>query len=214
MDAQRKIFNLIILDESGSMNSIKEATISGFNETVQTINGAQREHPGETHYITLVSFNGMGIKTLLHNQPAVALSEIDATRYRPDANTPLYDAMGMAFHRLSTQLELLDNYHVLVTIFTDGLENASKEYNGASIRKLVEGLKTRNWTFTYIGANHNVEQFAHNIAIHNTVMYNASPEDVDRVLARERSSRMNFYKKLRENKPVDDDFFAPSGGEG
>lgn len=65
---KQKIFNLIILDESGSMQSIKQPTIDGFNETVQTIKGIQQQHPEEEHYITLVTFNGLGIKALPSNQ--------------------------------------------------------------------------------------------------------------------------------------------------
>ena len=39
-----RIFNLIILDESGSMQSIKQAAINGMNETVQSIKASQKKH--------------------------------------------------------------------------------------------------------------------------------------------------------------------------
>ena len=39
-----KIFNLIILDKSGSMSSISDAAISGFNETVGGIRSAQERY--------------------------------------------------------------------------------------------------------------------------------------------------------------------------
>jgi len=39
-----KVFNLIILDESGSMESIKKTIISGFNEVVQTVKGVAQEY--------------------------------------------------------------------------------------------------------------------------------------------------------------------------
>ena len=48
----QKVFNLIILDESGSMEVIKEQAVSGVNETLQTIRTAQREHPEQQHFIT------------------------------------------------------------------------------------------------------------------------------------------------------------------
>lgn len=207
METKRKIFNLIILDESGSMESIKQATIAGFNETAQTIKGVQQQHPEEEHYITFITFNGMGIRTQLSNQPVAELSEIDDTQYRPDANTPLYDAMGFALQRLRTQLELLSNYHVLVTIFTDGQENASREFSGNAIKRLVEELKARQWTFTYIGANHDVQQFAHHIAIHNTMAFESNADSVGHSLAQERSARIRFYKNMRENKPVGENYF-------
>ena len=38
-----RIFNLIIIDESGSMQSIKGAAIDSVNETIQTIRSAQKK---------------------------------------------------------------------------------------------------------------------------------------------------------------------------
>ena len=40
MTMKTKIFNLIIIDESGSMQSIKNAAIDSVNETIQTIRSA------------------------------------------------------------------------------------------------------------------------------------------------------------------------------
>ena len=52
-----RIFNLIILDESGSMLSIKNEAINNVNESLQTILKAQKENPDQEHYVTFVSFN-------------------------------------------------------------------------------------------------------------------------------------------------------------
>lgn len=51
MENKHKVFNLIILDESGSMQSIKQATINGFNEVVQTVRGVEKQFPEQEHYI-------------------------------------------------------------------------------------------------------------------------------------------------------------------
>ena len=45
-----RIFNLIIIDESGSMQSIKKATIDNVNETIQTIRSAQKKHEEQEHF--------------------------------------------------------------------------------------------------------------------------------------------------------------------
>jgi hypothetical protein len=116
--------------------------------------------------------------------------------------------MGFAFQRLRTQLELIKNYHVLVTIFTDGQENASKEFNDQSIKRLIEELKAQQWTFTYIGANHDVQKHANHISIHNTITFESSAESVQHSLTQERNSRIQYYKNLRENKPVGENYFA------
>ena len=54
---EQKIYNLIILDESGSMQSIKAQAITGLNETLQTIKSAQEKYENQSHYVTLLSFN-------------------------------------------------------------------------------------------------------------------------------------------------------------
>ena len=55
---KNKIYNLIIVDESGSMGHLREATLSGINETIGTIRSAQSEFAEtQEHYLTLVSFN-------------------------------------------------------------------------------------------------------------------------------------------------------------
>lgn len=43
-DSKQRVFNLIILDESGSMATIAKQAVSGLNETFQTISNAQKEH--------------------------------------------------------------------------------------------------------------------------------------------------------------------------
>ena len=52
-----RIFNLIIIDESGSMQSIKKEAIDSVNETFQTIRSAQKKHEDQEHYVSLVTFN-------------------------------------------------------------------------------------------------------------------------------------------------------------
>ena len=87
MEPKHKVFNLIILDESGSMQSIKQATISGFNEVVQTVKGVERQFPEQEHFISLVTFNGLGNKTLLSNEPVAKLDQIDEKKYQPEFTT-------------------------------------------------------------------------------------------------------------------------------
>lgn len=58
----KKVFNLIVLDESGSMCGIVNATLSGLNETLQSIRLAQEKHPEQEHFVTLMSFNSEGRK--------------------------------------------------------------------------------------------------------------------------------------------------------
>jgi hypothetical protein len=60
MENKHQVHNLIILDESGSMLSIKNSIIEGFNEVVQTIHGIEKQYPEQEHFISFISFNGLG----------------------------------------------------------------------------------------------------------------------------------------------------------
>ena len=105
METKHQVHNLIILDESGSMESIKKTIIEGFNEIVQTVKGIEKEFPEQEHFISLVTFNGLGQKLLHFIDPVSRLEEIDDKRYRPDASTPLYDAMGFSIAKLRQVVE-------------------------------------------------------------------------------------------------------------
>jgi len=208
MTNSHQVFNLIILDESGSMNSIKDATIDGFNEVVQTIKGGQKEFSEQEHSITFVTFNGMGVKTHLFNQAVNKLDELDKSKFRPNASTPLYDAIGESVNKLQIEVNKAEKKNVLVTILTDGYENASKEYTGAAVKKLIEELKENNWTFTYMGADHDVEAVATSISISNTIQFTKSAGGMKNLFAKERSARMKYSKKLRNNESVDKGYYS------
>lgn len=207
METKHKVFNLVILDESGSMEMIKRPTISGFNELADTIRGVERQYPEQEHLISFVTFNGHGIRTLLWNQPAAQLQPIDGNRYQPYSSTPLYDAMGFGITRLRAEVEPLKEYNVLVTVLTDGEENASREYTGAAVKKLVDELSAGNWTFTYMGANHDVAAFAMKISITNTLQFEASAEDVHRMFREEKNARINYSRKIRDKEDFKRGYF-------
>ena len=72
----QRVYNLIILDESGSMSIIEKQTISGFNETIQTISAAQRKHEGQRHFVSLVVFNSDSIRTVFDKVSVDVVSEL------------------------------------------------------------------------------------------------------------------------------------------
>ncbi|MBN2695534.1 VWA domain-containing protein [bacterium] len=205
-----RIYNLIILDESGSMESIKKPTISGFNELVQTIKGLQKEHKEQSHYVSFVTFNGLGIKTKLFNQPVEELSKITEKLYNPDATTPLYDAIGDSVLKLKHEVYGGEDYKVLVTILTDGEENASQNFTGKEIKLMIENLQQNGWTFTYIGANQDVVKVATELAIpvSNTLSFSADDEGVSKAFAKDRKARASYAKKISSNEEAEADYFA------
>jgi Mg-chelatase subunit ChlD len=197
---EKKIYNLIILDESGSMMSIKSQAISGLNETMQTIRDAQEKYEDQSHYVTLVSFNTNKVKTIYDCCPVHRIQELDYNDYQPSACTPLYDAMGVSLSQLKSVVKDEDN--VLVTIITDGYENASREYSDKAITQLVESLKAKGWVFAYIGANQDVEKVATSMGIRNSLCFDANPEGTREMLRQDRECRRELYCCIDEGMDV------------
>jgi len=159
----QKIYNLIIMDASGSMYSIRNEAIAGVVETVQTIRTAQKDNDNQEHLFSLVVFNGASIATVYDRMPITKVPDFDEKDYLPTDNTPLYDAMGNSITNLQRYID--DDDNVLVTIITDGYENASREWNHPRVFQLVEDLKKKNWLFTYIGANQDALAIARGMGI-------------------------------------------------
>jgi uncharacterized protein YegL len=207
MQNKHQVHNLIILDESGSMSSIKSLIINGFNELVQSVKGIEKQFPEQEHLITMVSFNDLNNKILHFIDPVKKLHAINDKTYNPASLTPLYDAMGFSISKLKQHLEGKENYSVLVTILTDGEENASKEYTGTAIKNLVDELKKQNWTFTYIGADHDVEAIASKMNIFNTMTFDKNEQDIKRMFASESKARVKFSLNIRNGETDNNDFY-------
>lgn len=190
---KRRIFNLIILDESGSMQSIKKEAVDSVNETVQTIRAAERKNADQEHFVSLVTFND-NVKTVYDCVPAVEVKELTSEDYCPDCCTALYDAMGLSLNILRPKVT--ENDRILVTVVTDGYENASKEYDGKAIKALIDELKGKGWVFAYIGANQDVEQVAATISITNTMTFRTTPKDTMDMCVRVNKSRDRFYSRM------------------
>ena len=129
-----RIFNLIIIDESGSMQSIKKQAIDSVNETIQTIRSAQTKYEDQEHYVSLITFND-DVKTVYDCVPVSEVKELTSESYHPDCCTALYDAMGLSVNAL--RKKVAEIYKVLVTVVIDGNENVSKEYSGKGIKVLL-----------------------------------------------------------------------------
>ena len=185
-----RIFNLIIIDESGSMQSIKKEAIDSVNETIQTIRSAQKKHEEQEHYVSLVTFND-DVKTIYECVSVDEVKELTAETYRPDCCTALYDAMGISLNAL--RKKVAEDDKVLVTIVTDGYENASKEYNGKAIKALVDELKAKGWVFAYIGANQDVEAVAATISITNVMNFETTSVGTQFMTNRVNRSRERLY---------------------
>lgn len=196
-----RIYNLIIVDESGSMSHLREATLSGINETIGTIKSAQKEFAEtQEHTLTLVTFdsdsNRPDVRTMIDNQSIMEVKEFKD--YMPNGCTPLYDAMGQSLTKLHTAIKGDVDASAVVTVLTDGLENASREWDAQSLRKLIEQLKEEGWSFSYMGSAYNVKEVTDLLSIENVVEFSHDQLGAAHTWGRERSSRRAYYQRMSE----------------
>lgn len=143
---------IVVLDRSGSMNTIKKATIEGFNGFL----AEQQTVEGKAH-LTLVQFDheyevvysGIDIKEVM------GLTE---KTYVPRGTTALLDAIGRTFEETRDRLFVAkkEEYYqqVVFMIITDGQENASREYSRRQIFDMIrKGEEKYKWQFVFLGAN-------------------------------------------------------------
>jgi len=194
----KRVFNLIIVDESGSMSIIRRQAFAGMNETLQTVRQMQKKFPDQEQRVTLVTFDTGHTTWHYDNMPASHTEDLEWNAYCPGGGTPLYDAMGMAISKVQAQTE--DDDNVLVTVITDGEENSSQEWTLKMIRTMIEKLKKQHWTFTLIGTdNLDVETMAHSFAIDEHLKFQQSAAGTKAMFARERRSRERYNCRVAED---------------
>ena len=141
-----------ILDRSGSMQRMVEPAIAGFNQFLRE----QREAPGDAR-LSLVLFDDQ-FEVPCDRLPLDEVPELDTTTYVPRGMTALLDAIGRTINeidqKLATMLEAERPGKVMVAIFTDGLENASREFSLDRINDLIRDKRENHgWEFLFLAAN-------------------------------------------------------------
>ena len=193
-----RIYNLVILDKSGSMSSIAKAAISGFNETVGSIRSAQERYAEtQEHFVSLMIFCDCEKRLVYDKVPVSEVKELTSRDYRPCCCTPLYDAMGISINGLLNDIKDMEDATAVVTVITDGLENASKEYSGKAIKALVERMKEEEgWNFSYIGTNQDVEATSASLSIDNQMAFRDDEAGMSEAWERESKSRSAMFSRF------------------
>lgn len=199
----KRVFNLIVVDESGSMCVIEKQALAGLNETIQTVKKMQEAHPDMEQHISLMTFDSGHKRYIYDNVLAKDAAMLTSKDYNPGGATPLYDAVGIAISKLNAITT--DEDHVLMTIITDGEENCSTEYSLSMIKTLIDKMKKQNWTFSFIGTdNLNVESMAKEMNIENHLTFTEDAEGTAQMFAVESCARMSFMHNLSKGRVVED----------
>lgn len=144
---------VVILDRSGSMQSIRQDVIGGFNAFLKQ----QREEGDGT--LTLVQFDSQDPYEVVHRfAPLATMPELSEQTFVPRAATPLLDAVGRGINDLEHTLSGLDEAErparIVFVIVTDGMENSSHEFGRAQIVQMVrEKQDGAGWVFVFLSAD-------------------------------------------------------------
>lgn len=144
-----------VLDRSGSMATMANDVIGGFNSFI-----TEQAAEGNDAIMTLIQFDsGDAHEVLASATPMSEVPKFTPQTFCPRGSTPLYDAMGHAIADATIRGEQLaslkqDAEEIIFITFTDGEENASSEYTHEKLFELIKQRETENkWTFVYMGAN-------------------------------------------------------------
>ncbi len=143
---------VFILDRSGSMQGLEADTVGGFNSMIEK----QKKAQGEVLISTVLFDN---ISEVIHDRVNIRdIKPMTAEDYTVRGCTALLDAIGGAIHHIGNvhkyaRAEDVPE-HTMFVITTDGMENASRQYDSEKVRKMIERQKEKyGWEFLFLGAN-------------------------------------------------------------
>lgn len=206
MATKKKNFYVnLLLDESGSMGSCFQATLTGYNSYVKQLTDSKNPT-----FFSLTKFNSNGCKPSFVAREVAKVPALSNKNYSPAGGTPLYDAIGKtiaAFDRKIARDKLKGNF--LFVIQTDGNENASVEYDRATIFELIKQKTAKGWTFAFMGADMDAWKSASALGVNrqNTMSY----ASIDTVSAFKKLSDDSIRYSSNKARGASVDFFVQTG---
>ncbi len=171
---------VFILDRSGSMGGLESDTIGGFNSLIEK----QKKEYGKC-FVTTVLFDNH-IETIHDRVELSEIKKLTEKEYYVRGCTALVDAIGYSvshienIHKYARAEDVPEN--TMFVIITDGMENASRKYSSAEVKRKIKQHKEKDgWEFLFIGANIDAVETAGHFGIEEekAVNYNADREGTD-----------------------------------
>ena len=185
----------IVLDRSGSMASVRDATISGFNEFVE----GQKAAPGDA-LMTLIQFDSENAYEMVFDKALRDVPKLTVETYVPRGGTPLHDALGRTITELGAKLGKMAEDErpgkVIIVTMTDGFENSSHEYKASQIAEMIKHQREAyQWEFIFLGANQDAILTGErlNIPAANSVSYAAAAAGTHSVMS-STSANVNKFR--------------------
>ena len=209
-ESQAPVHVHFVLDRSGSMDAIRSDVIGGFNSFIRN-----QQEAGGACVMTLVQFDDQDpYEVVADAVPIAEMAPLSESTFVPRGTTPLYDAMGHAIANATIRAERRaaagePAEDILFVTFTDGLENASREYDRAKVFDLVKRREERGWTFAYLGANQDAyaEGDKVGVAKGSTQAWAASPQGTADAFASLSEATSAYRAKAPSARKADKDRF-------
>lgn len=200
----------IVLDRSGSMASIADDIVGGFNEFLRE----QRKRDGEAR-VTLVQFDGQDpFEILVDGRDLRDVQDLTRDRYQPRGMTPLLDATGRMILRIDNDVAARarkgePEEDQIVVVVTDGLENASTEHTRKGVFELIEQRRAQGWAFVFLGADQDAyaEGTRMGVAGHNAAAWSKDKPGIDKMWREVEHSATLHRAKPRMSRRMDADVF-------
>jgi len=161
-----------VLDRSGSMSGCQEAAIAGFNQFLSE----QQEAEGLAR-LTLVLFDDEYL-VAVQSLPVQEVVPLNWETFVPRGSTALLDAVGKTIDDVGARIAALPEEdrpaQVIVSILTDGEENASRDFTWRDLaQRIKHQTDVYKWTFLFLGANQDAIATAAqmNIGRHNAASF-------------------------------------------
>lgn len=155
---------VFIIDRSGSMAGMEEDTVGGFNSMIEK----QKKLDGKCYVSTVLFSNSSSV---LHDRVDIqTVQPLTEREYNVGGGTALLDAIGGAIHHIGNIHKYARNEdvpeHTIFVITTDGMENASHEYDSARVKHMIRRQEERyGWEFLFVAANIDAVETARHIGI-------------------------------------------------
>ncbi|MEV0947982.1 vWA domain-containing protein [Rhodococcus sp. NPDC049939] len=189
----------VLLDRSGSMQSIKSDTEGGFDAFI----AEQRTQPGEA-VVTLAQFDNRYERIY----SSVPVADVPALELVPRGSTALLDGIGRLTTEIGEELAALPEEErpgrVQIVVITDGHENSSHEWSLEAVHEVIRRQEeVYSWDYYFLGANMDAISVGQSMGFvtEKSIRYSASPDEVGAVFSAQ-SKLINRKRGVAPGAPV------------
>ncbi len=207
-----KVVYGLIIDKSSSMMEIQREILQSLNDRIKAIKKLDKNSKTET-LVELVMFNHR-VKRLHTLTPAKEMKPLNREDYFVNGTTALYDALGSTLERFNLLLSneiAKGTCKVVILVYTDGYENASRSYSQQDIKEMLRvANNTPGVEITMVGCDEETLTMAREMNFNMDNVVRTSKENLsesmqcfDDYMVSFDSNKMSNFKESYKNYDLD-----------